>query len=72
MTWCGSQGRIVSTLEDLLIDIDAPDFDISIWAEPFHDLHSWDSQDERNAVLLGAALRCQRNKDQKLTIARPG
>lgn len=63
---------MVSTLQDLLIDIDTPDFDISVWAEPFHDLHSSDSQNERNAVLLGAALRCQRNKDQKLTIARPG
>ncbi len=66
--------RISSTLgidpEDLLIDIDAPDFDIANWAEPFHDPRNWDAQDERNAVLLGAALRCQRNKDRSLTIAR--
>jgi len=56
--------------EDLLIDIDGPDFDIATWAEPFHDPRSWDIQDERNAVLLGAALRWQRNKDRSLTIAR--
>lgn len=66
--------RIAATFgidaEDLLIDIDAPDFDIADWAEPFHDPRSWDNQDERNAVLLGAALRCQRNKDRSLTIAR--
>jgi hypothetical protein len=54
-----------------LIDIDASDFGISVWAEPFHDPRSWDSQDERNAMLLGAALRYQCNKDQSLTIARP-
>ena len=66
--------RIAGTLGidagDLLIDIDAADFDISVWAEPFHDPRSWDSQVERNSVLLGAALRCQRNKDRSLTIAR--
>ncbi len=56
--------------EHLLIDIDAPDFDIAAWADPFHDPRSWDVQDERNAVLLGAALRWQRNKDRSLTIAR--
>ncbi len=56
--------------EDLLIDMDAPDFDIAAWAEPFHDPRSWDIQDERNAVLVGAAVRWQRNKDRSLTIAR--
>lgn len=56
--------------EDLLIDMDAPDFDMAAWAEPFHDPRSWDVEDERNAVLAGAALRWQRNKDRSLTIAR--
>jgi hypothetical protein len=55
--------------ETLLVDVDAADFDIARWAEPFHDARGWNEADERDAVLLAAALRVRRNRDRALTIA---
>lgn len=53
----------------LLLDIDAPGFDIARWAEPFLDGTPPDMAEERFAVLLGAALRARRTGDPALTIA---
>lgn len=53
----------------LLLDIDAPGFDIARWAEPFVDGTPPDLAEERFAVLLGAALRARRTGDPALTIA---
>jgi len=65
--------RIAATLgiapADLLLDIDAPGFDIAAWAEPFEDGSQPDLAEERFAVLLGAALRARRTTDSALTIA---
>ncbi|MET0309649.1 MAG: XRE family transcriptional regulator [Sphingomonas sp.] len=65
--------RIASTLRiepaDLLLDVDAPGFDIAAWAEPFMDGSAPDLDEERFAVLLGAALRARRTSDSALTIA---
>lgn len=65
--------RIASALQilpkDLLLDIDARDFDIAAWAEPFGDGAQIDLEEERFAVLLGAALRARRTLDPALTIA---
>lgn len=55
--------------QDLLLDVDTRGFDIAIWAEPFRDKADWNEADEREAVLLGAALRVRRNQDRALTIA---
>ncbi len=55
--------------EELLIDIDAADFDIAAWAAPFGDGAQLDLEEERFAVLLGAALRARRTLDPALTIA---
>ncbi|MBN8813690.1 MAG: hypothetical protein BGP17_12990 [Sphingomonas sp. 67-41] len=54
---------------ELLLDIDAADFDIAAWAEPFSDGAQIDLKEERFAVLLGAALRARRTLDPALTIA---
>jgi hypothetical protein len=54
---------------ELLLDIDAPGFDIAVWAEPFTDGSAPDLEEERFAVLLGAALRARRTSDSTLTIA---
>lgn len=53
----------------LLLDMDAPGFDIARWAEPFIDGTPADLEEERFAVLLGAALRARRTGDPALTIA---
>lgn len=53
----------------LLLDVDAPGFDIARWAEPFLDGTRPDMAEERFAVLLGAALRARRAGDPALTIA---
>ena len=55
--------------EDLLLDIDSRGFDMAHWAEPFCDMAARNEADEREAVLLGAALRVRRNQDRALTIA---
>ncbi len=54
---------------ELLLDIDAADFDIAVWAAPFGDGVQLDLEEERFAVLLGAALRARRTLDPALTIA---
>ncbi len=54
---------------DLLLDVDAPGFDIATWAEPFRDMTAWNEADEREAVMVGAALRVRRSQDRALTIA---
>lgn len=65
--------RIAATLQvapaDLLLDIDAPGYDIAVWAQPFVDGPPADLEAERFAVLLGAALRARRTGDPALTIA---
>lgn len=65
--------RIAATLgiapADLLLDIDAPGFDLAAWAQPFEDGTPPDLEEERFAVLLGAALRARRTRDSALTIA---
>lgn len=55
--------------EALLLDVAARGFDIATWAEPFRDMTAWNEADEREAVLLAAALRVRRNQDRALTIA---
>lgn len=57
------------TPEDLLIDVDDPDFDIAAWAEPLHGPMPTDPEGERGAVILAAALRARRANDPALTIA---
>lgn len=54
---------------ELLLDIDAPGFDIARWAEPFVDGDPVDLDEERFAVLLAAAVRARRAGDPALTIA---
>ncbi|WP_404337368.1 helix-turn-helix domain-containing protein [Sphingomonas sp. MMS12-HWE2-04] len=54
---------------DLLLDIDAADYDVARWAEPFRDGFPVDVEEERFAVLLAAALRARRAGDPALTIA---
>lgn len=54
---------------DLLLDLGADDFDIARWAEPFRDSNSADLEEERFAVLLGAAVRERRTSDPALSIA---
>ncbi|MHA6720076.1 helix-turn-helix domain-containing protein [Sphingomonas sp. RS6] len=54
---------------DLLIDIDAPGFDIAAWAEPFRDNAAPDIDEARFAVLLAAATRARRMRDPDLTIS---
>jgi transcriptional regulator with XRE-family HTH domain len=53
---------------DLLLDVDAPGFDIAAWAHPFIDGAPADLEEERFAVLLAAALRARRTGDPALTI----
>ena len=54
--------------ETLLIDVDAADFNIAHWAEPFADGKRWNPQEERFAMLLAAAIRARRALDRRLTI----
>jgi hypothetical protein len=54
---------------DLLIDVEAPDFDLARWAAPFVEGERIDPAEERFAVLLGAALHMRRASDRSLTIA---
>ncbi|WP_051683208.1 helix-turn-helix domain-containing protein [Sphingomonas sp. UNC305MFCol5.2] len=65
--------RIATALQigpaDLLLDVDAPDYDIATWAQPFIDGPPADLEEERFAVLLGAGLRARRAGDPALTIA---
>jgi len=53
---------------ELLLDVDAPGFDIATWALPFVE-GTPDLAEERFAVLLAAALRARRAGDPALTIA---
>ncbi|MBO9713526.1 MAG: helix-turn-helix transcriptional regulator [Sphingomonas sp.] len=53
----------------LLVDIDAPGFDLAHWAEPFLDGSAVNPEEERFAVLLGAALRARRTENAALTIS---
>lgn len=65
--------RIARALElaatELLVDVDAPDFDLTAWAEPFDDGSKIDEAEERFSVYLGAAVRARRTSDAALTIA---
>jgi hypothetical protein len=53
----------------LLTDVTRPGFDIAAWAQPFLDGRPWERDEDRMAVMLGAALRVLRNADRTLTIA---
>ncbi|MDH7973932.1 XRE family transcriptional regulator [Sphingomonas sp. AR_OL41] len=53
----------------LLSDVAQPGFDIAAWAQPFLDCRPWEQDEDRMAVMLGAALRVRRNNDRTLTIA---
>lgn len=53
----------------LLADVAHPGFDIAIWAQPFQDGRPWAEDEDRMAVMLGAALRVLRQTDRRLTIA---
>ncbi|USI72010.1 XRE family transcriptional regulator [Sphingomonas morindae] len=55
--------------ERLLIDIDAPDFDIAAWAAELRDWHPAPPDEDRFAILLGAAVRALRARAPGLTIA---
>ena len=52
----------------LLVDIDAPGFDIAAWASEFQTPESIDPKAESAAVMLAAALRARRAHDGALTI----
>jgi hypothetical protein len=54
---------------ELLLDVDAPDFDLASWAQDFEEGARVDEAEERFAVCLGAALRARRTGDPALTIA---
>ncbi|WP_242184391.1 helix-turn-helix transcriptional regulator [Sphingomonas sp. CARO-RG-8B-R24-01] len=66
-------GRIADTLgiqaEDLLLDLDAPQFSIDRWAAPFADRRAVDVPEEVFALSLAAAIRLRRQADRTLTIA---
>lgn len=53
---------------ELLLDVDAPDFDIARWAEPFREPGA-DAEEEQFAIKLAAALRQRRAGDRALTVA---
>lgn len=55
--------------EDLLIDIDDPDFSLEQWVQPFVGDEAEDADGERRAVLIAAAVRQTRVSDRALTIA---
>lgn len=52
----------------LLLDIDAPDFDLARWAEPFRD-QSVDAGELQFAIKLAAAIKVRRAGDRALTVA---
>src|SRR4051794_28472679 len=54
---------------ELLIDVEAEDFELSHWAAPFIDAEAISPQEEEFAVLLGAALHMRRANDRSLTVA---
>ena len=53
---------------ELLIDMDAPGFDIARWAEPFHDPGEVDTDEDLFAIKLAAAMRAERASHRALTI----
>lgn len=55
--------------QHLLIDIDAADFDIEVWAEGLQDWVAIDFEEDRLSVMLAAAIRARRERDKSLTIA---
>ncbi|QJU60485.1 helix-turn-helix transcriptional regulator [Sphingomonas sp. AP4-R1] len=55
--------------ESLLIDIDTPDFEIGRWATDLGDWEPVDPEQDRFALMLGAAVRARRAQDDGLTIA---
>ncbi|MGK6356461.1 helix-turn-helix domain-containing protein [Sphingomonas sp. DT-207] len=57
---------------ELLIDVDAPEFSLAAWAQPFEDGSKTDEAEEHFAVYLGAAVRARRTGDPVLTIAAIG
>lgn len=56
-------------VEDLLIDVDSDDFDIETWAADLQDWVAIDLEEDRFSVLLAAAIKMRRERDNSLTIA---
>lgn len=56
--------------EKLLVDVEAPDFSIALWAGLGGERPSFDREDEERAMLLAAAFRARRASDPTLTLAR--
>lgn len=56
-------------VEDLLLDIDDPIFDIAAWAEDYMSANGADDEADNQAILLAAAMRARRARDEALTIA---
>jgi len=54
----------------LLLDVDAPDFDIAAWATDLQGLTPAEVEEDRFAVLLAAAIRARRDADRSLSIAQ--
>jgi len=53
----------------LLLDVDAPDFDIAEWAADLQDWQARDQEEDWFAVGVAAALRLKRERDKSLSIA---
>jgi hypothetical protein len=53
----------------LLVDVDAPDFSLNLWAGLRGEAMRFDREDEELAMLLAAAFRAQRAADDGLTLA---
>lgn len=66
--------RVAAVLEvepdALLLDVDAPDFDISRWAVELQGWTPEEIEEDRFAVLLAAAIRARRDADRSLSIAQ--
>ncbi|GAA4217574.1 hypothetical protein GCM10022253_16430 [Sphingomonas endophytica] len=54
----------------LLLDVDAPDFDIAAWATDLQGMTPAEVEEDRFAVLLAAAIRARRDADRSLSIAQ--
>ena len=62
-------GALEVAPEDLLLDVDAPDFDMSEWAAAGQHARNSDGEQAEFAIKLAAAVRHRRISDPSLTIA---
>lgn len=56
--------------EKLLVDVEAPDFSLALWAELSGERRPPNRENEELAMLLAAAFRARRSADPALTLAR--